>query len=72
MHFALSSTLSQPFKHISDDSPTLALHIFLIANVLALPLKRFHIKKSDNPGVNLDDGLPLCPNSVTALTVLKA
>lgn len=61
---------ASPLKHISNDSPTLALYIFLIANVLALPLKRFHIKKSDNPGVNLDDGSPR--DSVTALALLKA
>lgn len=45
---------------------------FLFAYVLSLPLKRFHIKKSDNPGVNLRDGVILCPNSATTLTALKA
>lgn len=53
-----------PFKHISDDSPTLTLDIFfsLLANGLTLPLKHLHIKKPDNHKVNFGDGFILCPN----------
>lgn len=56
--------------------PELVFHIFFphifCAYVLSLPLKQFHIKKWDNPGVNLRDGVILCPGSVTTLTALKA
>lgn len=37
--FALSDISNQPFKYISNDSLTLMLYIFLIANVLHLPLR---------------------------------
>lgn len=73
--FNLSASLTfetSLLNTLARTRPHLHFTLFFFAYVLNLPLKRFHIKKSDNPRVNLRDGVILCPNSVTALTALKA
>lgn len=73
---AVCAVVFPQINSFSSAALTFALYFFLshflFAYVLNLPLKRFHIKKSDNPGVNLRDGVILCPNSATTLTALKA